>query len=72
MNKVIGVFCVFRVPPPLLEHGALEVLAEDGAKVEVSGHELLLHILQSPLVLHDLQRLPLALTNKQTTRFGAR
>lgn len=45
----------------LLEHGGLGVLAEEACKVEISGHELLLHVLQRPLVFHDLQRLPLAL-----------
>ena len=50
-----------------LEHGGLEVLTEEGSEVQVSGHQLLLHVLQGPLVFHDLQRLPLALThtNKQ-------
>lgn len=52
----------------LLEHGGLDVLAEEGSKVKVFGHQLLLHVLQRPLVFHDLQRLPLTLThtNKQT------
>lgn len=51
----------------LLEHVRLGVLAEEGSKVQVSGHKLLLHILQCPLMFHDLQRLPLTLreTNRQ-------
>lgn len=45
----------------LLEHVRLGVLAEEGSKVQVCGHKLLLHILQCPLVFHYLQRLPLTL-----------
>lgn len=51
---------VFPVP---LDHGRPGVLAEGASKVQVPGHELLLHVLQRPLVLHDLQRLPLALAH---------
>lgn len=52
------------------EHGGLDVLAEEGSKVEVSGHQLLLHVLQCPLVFHDLQSLPLTLkeTNQRDVR----
>lgn len=40
-----------------------DVLAEQVPKVQVLGHQLLLHVLQGPLVLHDFQRLPLTLTH---------
>lgn len=43
------------------EHAVLDVGAEKVSKVQVFGDELLLHALQRPLVVHHLQRLPLAL-----------
>lgn len=69
--------CVSTVPEPdrvlepspdtlelliLLEQVGFYILAEESSKVEVSGHQLVLHVLQSPLMFHDLQRLPLTLT----------
>lgn len=61
-----------RAPPLLLdvltvlERGGRDVLAEEAAEVQVFGHQLLLHVLQRPLMFHDLQSLPLAL--KRDTR----
>lgn len=57
--------CSFR-SRILLEHGGgLGVLAEEASKVEICGHELLLHLLQRPLVFYDLQRLPLTLAQTE-------
>lgn len=54
-------FCTISELLTVLEHGRLHFLTEEVPEVKVSGHQLLLHVLQGPLVLDDLQRLPLAL-----------
>lgn len=48
------------------EDASRQLLAEHAVKIQLSAHEILLYVLQRPLMIGQLQRLPLSLKSQQT------
>lgn len=52
------------------DSGSLGLRAEEASEVKVLRHQLLFNILQCPLMLHNLQRLPFTLRSNTKTHHG--
>lgn len=51
-------------PGATSEDAGRQLLAEHAVKVQLSAHQVLLYVLQRPLVIGQLQRLPLSLKSQ--------
>lgn len=48
-------------PDAVSEDASRQLFAEHAVKVQLSAHQILLYVLQRPLMISQLQRLPLGL-----------